>query len=575
MADTHVQKSLLPINNPFTLLHASLIRTPLFRKYLHAIHEDLSVELEVSKLRGSISNEQQKRFEDLCRARLYLLAGLPGTIVVFFYGFFNTIGIQVYWQQSILFILSFTWGLIFKDMILWSLRGRFMWIFNLLSICLFIVFLIPFTLNWIEYLLYYYYYNSLFLIQLREFLRVFSTTLHDFDIDRILMSIGSTRFLLPILYGIAVGLVADGKFIPGIATSVPILLTNETYMSVQWWFVFGFFSVIFAILFVILVTLFLENVKDEVQQALAKLLAVVVGVGIAGSLVTGFYDSVLYGIVWGTAIGLTAGRNWSIGEGLPFKYRRVIAWGVPLSFVAIIAGFVAMSLVVNSSDFLIFGLPISLRASVAFCGSWLLAYSISYTRLPLYLLWEVPVSWCVCLLAALFRARAHEFWRWQPITYNEYAMFPISATTSHLVILSEQEHQGFIQAINELGQCRGQQALLSDAMSKIIQRSVSRAREIKQIAEFNECTSWLPRQHMVVSDVLSLERLRSVSRIVKEALQCPNEQRRMNLLQLQEEYLRRIIDELRASPRGHTIGLVRDLSSWLDVLERERFRTGG
>src|SRR5690348_1428547 len=122
MADAQVQKSLLPINNPFTLLHASLIRTPLFRKYLHAIHQDLSVDLEVPKLRSSVSYEQKKRFEDLCRARLYLLAGLPVTIVVLFYGFFNTIGIHVYWQQSILFVLGFTWGLIFKDMVLWFLR---------------------------------------------------------------------------------------------------------------------------------------------------------------------------------------------------------------------------------------------------------------------------------------------------------------------------------------------------------------------------------------------------------------------------------------------------------------------
>jgi hypothetical protein len=574
MEGAQVPKSLLPINNPFTLLHASLIRTPLFRKYLHAIHQELGVDLEVSRVRNNVSNEQIKIFEDLCRSRLYLLAGLPVTMMALFYSFFSAIGIQIYWQQSILFILGFTLGLIFKDMMLWITRGRLTWVFTLLTVYLFVIFLVPFLFNLVEYVLDYYPY-SLFLIETWRFLRQFSLILHPLTIDGILTATGAQRLLFSVAYGIAVGLCSDAEIIPGLTIGILILLTNEAYLSVEWWFVFGFLLIVLMILLVILVAMFLENVRDEAKQALAKLLAVAVGVGLAGSLTASFYDSVLYGIVWGIAMGLTSGRNWSIGEDLSLRYRRVIAWGFPLSIIAVITGFVALSIVVNSPNFLVFGLPISLRASVAFCGSWLVAYSISYTRLPLYLLWEVPVSWCVSLSAALFRARARVLWRWQPITYDEYAMFPIPATGSHLVILSEQDQQGCLQAIDELGQCRGQHALLSGAMANIIQRSVSRVSDLKQIAEFSECTSWLPRQHLLASDVLLLERLRSVSRIVKEILHCPNEQRRLNLLQLQEEHLRRILDEFQASPRGHMMGLVRNLSSWLDILERERLRTGG
>lgn len=573
MEDVQVSKSLAPIKGPFALLHARFIRTPLFLNYLHAINQELTVDIDITKIRKNISDEQRKSFEELCRARLYLIAGSPVVLLMLFCVFFNAIGVQVKWQQSILFILGFTWGMIIKDMILWISNGRLMWLFNLLTLYLFITFLAPFLTILVEGILNDYPYSRI-TFETWNFLRQSLPILRPLSIEGILTAAGVQHLIFSVGYGIAVGLCSDVGIIAGLATGMLIILTGGTYSSIEFWIVFGFLSLVIAITVTIIATMFLEERRSEVTKSLAQLLAFAFGVGIAGSLTAGFYNSVVYAIVWSGTMGLISGCIWFVGEELPSIYRRVLAWGLPLSMVTVIAGFVALSVVAHSSSFVLFGLQMSLPRSVAFCGSWIIAYGISYTRLPLYLLWEVPVSWCISLCAALSPNRARALWRWQPITYDEYAMFPILGTGRHLVILSQHNYQGCLQAIEDVRRCPRQHSLLANAMSDIVQRTVDRVADLEQIAEFSERTSWLPRQQMLVPDALLLERIRSISRIVKESLCCPSEQRRIGLLQLQHEGLRQIISELRAAPSTQLRGLARSLGRWLDILNRERLTPG-
>lgn len=555
------------ISSPISLQYLRLVRTPVFLEYIRSIHEDIGLNLEVWKIRNIISDEKRVQFKALCSARLWLISMMPVVYIILINTFLSILGFQIDWFISLLFVASFMLGMIINDMICWFLGNKASFVLSGMSLYFHIILLLPFAIEIVFTMEAYYRFYD-FIYQIELFLFDVDRYLRPYNLLQLIYSSSLSVSSKTIIFGAIVGLLWNASRIGAcVAIGATIGLTGEIIGSITWAAAFGLFSLFGFIAISILTSLLSEGSRGALK-GVAETIPYSAAFGLAGGILTSYFNAPAEGTIWGAMIGASMGQVWVVFEDTPTPYSRGAFWGYTLGVPLVIAGTVLIGIIFGTPQFVIIGFPIDVRMCLIFGTSAMLAYSMKFTRAPL-LFWEFLWSWWIGTIASRQLNRTQSLWHRQPLYFDEFAMFRLPGVPKHIAALGHTNHLACLHAIEDVHKLKRQRPSVRIALQLIIKHELSRCSSASLIAEFHRRTDWIPRDRFLVSDLLLLEELRSISAIVSESLNTSRIQQRIWLLRAQVERLQRMCNELENNRLSHVRAYKKGLRYWQDILRRD------